>query len=311
MNTSNIPLSRKQLTTEIRSMAEEKNAVILVHNYQLDEVQSIADFLGDSLELSRKAAETDAEIIVFCGVHFMAETASILSPEKTVLLPVADAGCPMADMITPEQLIEARIKHPDAVVVTYINSSAATKAFSDYCCTSANAQKITDSLPEGQKIIFTPDMNLGAWVTRKRSGHDILWPGYCPVHHRLEPWEILEKKKQFPNAQVMIHPEAPLDVLKLADVVESTGGMVKYVRNLPEGSQIIVGTESGMINRLRKERPDIIYISASPDTVCSNMKKTRLSHVHDALKFNQHVITVDEKTAVKAKKAILKMLEVV
>ncbi|MBU1221740.1 quinolinate synthase NadA [Myxococcota bacterium] len=310
MDLSNVPGSRQELTKEILELKKKYNAVILVHNYQLDEVQSVADHLGDSLELSRLAAKTSADIIVFCGVHFMAETAYILSPTKTVLLPEINAGCPMADMINPEQLKKLKEENPDAIVVTYVNSSAEIKALSDYCCTSANAEKIVATLPANQKIIFTPDMNLGAWITRKRPDNKIIWPGYCPVHHRLLPFEIEEKKRQFPDAVVIVHPEAPIDVLKLADAVESTGGMVNYVQSLPSGKFVIIGTEAGMINRLRRVRSDLVYIPASPDTVCSNMKKTRLSHVRDSLLFMQHKITVPDEIAEKARRSINRMLEV-
>lgn len=310
MDLSNVPGSRTALSNEISDLKKKLNAVILVHNYQLDEVQAVADYLGDSLELSRLAAKTDADIIVFCGVHFMAETAYILSPSKTILLPEPSAGCPMADMIRPDQLLKLKEENPDAIVVTYVNSSAEIKALSDYCCTSANAEKIVATLPQNQKIIFTPDMNLGAWITRKRTDNKVIWPGYCPVHHRLLPSEIEEKKSQFPDAVVIVHPEAPMDVLELADAVESTGGMVNYVKSLPRGKMVIVGTEAGMINRLRRVRPDLIYIAASPDTVCSNMKKTRLSHVRDSLLYLQHRITVPDEIAEKARRAIYRMLEV-
>ncbi len=297
-----------EIIDEINELKRERGAVILVHNYQLEEVQRVGDILGDSLGLSREAARTDAHVIVFCGVHFMAETAKILSPEKTVLLPVKHAGCPMADMVEPEALSALKARHPDAVVITYVNSTAETKAVADYCCTSANAQQIVDSLPRDQKIIFAPDMNLGAWVTRHRPENVILWPGYCPVHHRMTVAEVEAKRREYPGAPFMVHPEAPMEVLLTADAVESTGGMVKYVKTLPENSTLIVGTEAGMISRLKMERPDIHYVLASHDTVCANMKLTRLTHVRDALRHMRHEIVVPGEIADRARRSIERML---
>lgn len=301
--------NKESLLREIAELKKQRNAVILVHNYQLAEVQEAADILGDSLGLSREAATTEAAVILFCGVHFMAETAKILSPEKTVLLPFKSAGCPMADMVSAPQLRALKAKHPDAVVITYVNSTAETKAEADYCCTSANAQKVVDSLPRDQKIIFAPDMNLGAWVTRHRPENTLLWPGYCPVHHRLSMEEVKGMREAYPDAKFMVHPEAPMEILLTADAVASTGGMVDYVKSLPEGARLIVGTEAGMISRLKRERPDITYILASHDTVCANMKLTRLVHLRDALKNMQHQIEVPEEIASRARRSIDRMLE--
>jgi quinolinate synthase len=305
-----IPPSKDKLIQEIDELKKKHNAVILVHNYQLDEVQEVADILGDSLGLSKEAAKTSKDVIVFCGVHFMAETAYMLSPTKTVLLPRKNAGCPMADMVTPEELIKLKAKHPNAVVITYVNSTAETKALSDYCCTSSNAAKIVSSIPEDREIIFAPDQNLGRWVTKNRKGKVILWPGYCPTHQRVTLKDINDLKKAFPDAKVVIHPEAPIQLCEIADAVESTGGMVDYAKSLPAGSKLIVATEVGMINRLKRENPNITYIPASPDMVCSNMKLTRLIHVRDALLHMQHKITVPDEIADKARLSIQRMIEI-
>ncbi len=301
--------SKPALLSEINERKKQRNAVVLVHNYQLAEVQEAADILGDSLGLSQAAARTDAEVILFCGVHFMAETAAILSPEKTVLLPNRHAGCPMAEMVSAKDLRSLKQQHPDAVVITYVNSTAETKAEADYCCTSSNAQQVVDSLPKEQKIIFAPDMNLGAWVTRHRPENTLLWPGYCPVHHRLSLEEVESVRATYPDAAFMVHPEAPLEILRTADAVESTGGMVQYVRSLPKGSQLIVGTEAGMISRLKRERPDLHYILISHDTVCADMKITRLVHLRDALKEMQYKVTVPKSIADRARVSIQRMLE--
>ncbi|MDA3863129.1 MAG: quinolinate synthase NadA [Deltaproteobacteria bacterium] len=310
MEFNNIVPDQAQLVKEINELKQKLNAVILVHNYQLDEIQQIGDFLGDSLGLSKQAANTENKIIVFCGVKFMAETAKILSPDKTVLLPVKTAGCPMADMVDIEDLRQLKRENPDAVVVTYVNSSTETKALSDYCCTSANARKIIESIPDDKEIIFLPDQHLGAYVTSNRQGRSILWKGFCPVHQRMKLEEIKQLKRDNPQAKFIIHPEAPASITKLADAIESTGGMVKYIKNLPENSSVIVGTELGMINRLRRERSDINFIPASSDLICYNMKSTRLVDVRDALKHKQYQIEVDPDIAAKARKAIKRMISI-
>jgi len=219
----------RELTEEIECVKREKQAVILSHNYQIPEVQDIADYLGDSLELSRIAAGTDAEVIVFCGVHFMAETAKLLSPEKTVLLPDKDAGCPMADMVDPEGLLEFKKQHPGVPVVAYVNTSAATKAESDICCTSANAAQIVESL-DAEEVIFVPDRHLGSWVQEHTDKKITLWDGYCATHVRISAQAIKDAKEKYPEAMVMVHPEVPAEVRRYADAVVSTGGMVHYAR---------------------------------------------------------------------------------
>lgn len=300
--------TEKEMITKICELRKELNAVILTHNYQLGEVQDIADFVGDSLELSIKAAKTTADVIVFCGVKFMAETAYMLSPEKSVLLPALESGCPMADMADAEQLLELKAKHPDAMVVTYVNSSIDVKALSDVCVTSANAVKIVNSLPKDREIIFVPDKNLGAYVQRETGRKMILWPGFCPTHMRITPKELKQRISEFPDAKILVHPEARLDVIDLADEALSTGGMIKYAKN-SDAKQIIVATEVGMIYRLSKENPKIQFIPVSEQAVCPNMKMHRLDNVLDALENMKHSIVVPEEIRILAKKPIKRMLE--
>ncbi|GAJ13195.1 unnamed protein product, partial [marine sediment metagenome] len=239
-----------ELIEKILSLKQRRKAVILVHNYQLGEVQDIADFVGDSLGLSQNAAKTDAEVIVFCGVHFMAETASILCPDKTVLFPDMDAGCPMADMVTAERLRQRKKELPGATVVCYINSSAEVKAESDICCTSANAVKVIESL-DAKEILFVPDQYLGHYVSTKTDKKIILWPGFCPPHIRIQSQDITRLRREYPQAKVIVHPECSPEVIALADEVLSTGGMCRFVQQT-EANEIIVGTEVGIIYRLRK-----------------------------------------------------------
>lgn len=301
-------LTDKEIISRINELREEKNAVILTHNYQLGEVQEIADFVGDSLELSIKASKTAADVIVFCGVQFMAETAYILSPEKTVLLPALESGCPMADMAEAVELKKLKTKHPKALVVTYVNSSAEVKALSDICVTSANAVKIVESLPADKKIIFVPDKNLGAYVQRITGRNMILWPGFCPTHMRITPEQLKQRKAEFPDAKVIVHPESRLDVIDLADEALSTGGMIRYASQT-DARQIIVATEVGMLYRLSKENPDKQFIPVSEQAICPNMKMHRLENVMDALEHMRHNIVVPEATRMLAKKPIAKMLE--
>ena len=300
-------LSEQEMIEEINDLRKELNAVILTHNYQLAEVQKIADFVGDSLQLSVEAAKTAADAIVFCGVEFMAETAYILSPDKTVLLPSPQSGCPMADMANAHDLKKLRIEHPDALVVTYVNSSAEVKALSDICVTSSNAVKIVASLPKNKEIIFVPDKNLGAYAARETGRNLILWDGFCPVHMRIEKKDILARKKEFSNAKVIVHPESKLEVIDLADEALSTGGMLKYAAKT-DASQIIVATETGMLHRLREEFPDKQFIPATEQAVCPDMKQHRIENVLDAMRHSKHQITVPEETRVKALSAIEKML---
>jgi len=301
-------LTEKEIIDRINVLRKQKNAIIITHNYQLGEVQDHADFTGDSLELSMKAADTKADVIVFCGVKFMAETAAILSPDKTVLLPVMESGCPMADMADAEDLIKMKKEHPDALVVTYVNSSAEVKALTDVCVTSANALKIVSALPPDKEIIFVPDKNLGAYVQRKTGRKMILWPGFCPTHMRITPQIIIQKKKEYPDAKVMIHPEARLDVLDLADEVLSTGGMCKFAKQT-DAKKIIVATEIGLIYRLRKENPDKMFIPVTEQAVCPNMKMHRIENVLESLEKLEHRISVPEEIRVPAEKSIRKMLE--
>lgn len=308
--TPSVPPHQPELIEEIARLRERRKAVILAHNYELAEVQDIADFTGDSLELSRKAATVEAEVIVFCGVHFMAETAAILAPGRVVLLPVAEAGCPMADMITPDELRAFQAENPGAITVTYVNSTAGIKALSDVCCTSANARAVVESLPADRRILFVPDRHLGEWVTRDLERDVVFWPGFCPVHQRILPLDLHRKREQFPGAVVLVHPECDLPVCEAADFVESTGGMLRRITELPAGTTVILGTEVGMINRLQAARPDLVLIPAGPDLVCANMKMTRLVHVRDALLHDRHRVTVEPGVAARARVAIERMLAV-
>jgi len=297
------------LAERILKLKQEKNAVILVHNYQLGEVQDIADFVGDSLGLSQNAAKTEAEVIVFCGVHFMAETAAITCPEMTVLLPDRHAGCPMANMITAEQLRQKKKKLPGATVVCYINSTAAVKAESDICCTSANAIQVVESV-DNDEILFVPDQYLGHYVSTKTNKKIHLWPGYCPTHARILPEHIRQLKKENPQAKVLVHPECRPDVIALADEVASTGGIIRYARR-DDVKEIIVGTEIGIIHRLKKENPGKKFIPVTEQAVCPNMKMITLEKVLWSLEEMRPVVKVPEATRIKAKAAVDKMLAIV
>ena len=296
-----------KLIEQILSLKKEKNAVILSHNYQLGEVQDIADFVGDSLELSQQAAKTDAAVIVFCGVHFMAETASIISPDKTVLLPDRHAGCPMADMITPQQLREKKKEHPGAIVICYINSSAAVKAESDICCTSSNAVRMVEKVPADKEILFVPDQYLGSFVAAKTGRELILWPGYCPTHARIQAQDILRLRAEYPQAKVIVHPECRTEVAALADAVLSTGGMIRFARE-SAAKEIIVGTEIGILHRLRKENPGKRFIPVSEQAVCPRMKLITLENILWSLEGMVHQVKVPEKIRLKAKLAVDRML---
>lgn len=292
----------------ILALKKELNAVILAHNYQVGEVQDIADFVGDSLDLSRKAAETDADVIVFCGVHFMAETAAILSPGKTVIMPDPDAGCPMADMINDEQLREQKALYPDAAVVTYVNSSAAVKAESDWCCTSSNAVSIVEAV-DNDKILFVPDKYLGAYVAAQSKKEFILWNGFCPTHARIMAEDISASRQEHPNAVIMVHPECRPEVIAGADKVLSTGGMIAFAKET-NAKEIIVGTEVGIIYRLKKENPEKEFYPASELAVCPNMKKTDLPKILTAMQEMTNVIKVRGDIAARARRAINRMLSV-
>lgn len=297
-----------RLLNEIKDIAKRKNAVILAHNYQLPEVQEVADFVGDSLELSLKASETQADVIVFCGVYFMAETAAIISPAKTVLIPDHNAGCPMAGMIDAENVRELRREHPQAKVVCYVNSSAAVKAESDICCTSSNALKVVNSLKDTTEIIFIPDKYLGSYTQLKATDKKfIIWQGYCPTHVRITSEDILKMKRKYPEALVMVHPECRTEVVRLANSVVSTGSMSSVSREkaIPE---IIVGTEVGMLHRLKKENPDQQFFPANPQAVCPNMKLITLEKIFWSLQDMIYPVKIEEPVRSKAKLAIDKMI---
>jgi len=297
------------IRAEIRHLLKDRNAVLLAHNYMRDEVQEIADITGDSLQLSMEAAKTDAEVIVFCGVHFMAESAAILSPRKTVLLPRADAGCPMADMVDVTGLKTLKAQNPGVPVVTYVNSTAAVKAESDICCTSANAVSVVRSLAQ-QKLIFAPDRNLGRWVAKAVPEKEfIYWEGYCPTHERLTAAKVLEMKAQHPDALFICHPECSPAVSALADHVCSTSGMYLYCAK-NSCKKFIIGTEAGILFKLREENPDKEFILASPALICPNMKLTSLDDLLLCLKTMQPVVKVSEGVRQKAKTALDKMLAV-
>ena len=294
--------------SEIKSLLKERNAVLLAHNYMRDEVQELADITGDSLALSIEAAKTDADVIVFCGVHFMAESASILAPEKTVLLPRLDAGCPMADMVSVEALRELKASLPGVPVVTYVNSSAAVKAESDICCTSANAVKVVQSLDEDE-IIFAPDRNLGRYIAGFTNKRFHMWEGYCPTHERLRPEVVQELKQNYPDAPFVCHPECNPAVVALADHVCSTTGMYDYCR-LSSAERFIIGTEAGILWRLKQENPEKEFILASPALVCPNMKLTSLEDVLESLRTMKPVVKVPEDVRIPAKRALERMLAI-
>jgi len=299
--------SNIELLEKITDLKQKRNAVFLVHNYQLGEVQDIADFTGDSLELSQQAARTDAEVIVFCGVRFMAETASIICPDRTVLLPDLHAGCPMADMINAQRLRDKKKEYPGATVVCYVNSSAAVKAESDICCTSANAVRIVEKLHDAKDIIFVPDQYLGSYVASQTGRDLILWPGFCPTHTRIQAQDILRQRAEHPQAKVLVHPECRSEVTALADEVLSTGGMIRFARE-SEAQEIIIGTEIGIIHRLRKENPGKKFIPASEQAVCPRMKLITLETVLWSLENMTYQIKVPDRTRLKAKAAVDKML---
>jgi quinolinate synthase len=295
---------------KINELKKAKNAVLLAHNYQVEEVQLAADYLGDSLELSRIAASNENDMIVFAGVKFMAETARILSPGKKVLLPRLDAGCPMADMIVADELLELKAKHPKAKVVTYINSSVEIKAESDACCTSSNAIRVVKNI-DADEIIFVPDRNLGCYVQKMVPEKKvILFEGYCYVHNRIKKEEIEEMRRLYPEAKVVIHPEARMEVIEAADEVLSTSGMLNYVSK-STAKQFIVATEQGLLERMKRENPGKEFLPALKPKICSNMKRTSLRHVYEALKYDRYEIVVEESIARRAVKALDEMLKYV
>ena len=299
----------KALQAQIRHLLEQRHAVLLVHNYQRPEIQDIADITGDSLGLSIEASETDAEVIVFCGVHFMAETASILCPDKVVLLPVLSAGCPMADMITPESLLKKKAELPGVPVVSYVNSTASVKAESDICCTSANAVQVVRSLADHDTILMTPDKNLARYAQRYTDQRIIYWEGFCPYHDALTAKQVRKVKGEHPQAQFLAHPECRPEVIDLADEVKSTSGMLEYVRT-SHNTEFIIGTETGIIHTLKVRNPDKTFIPADESMVCADMKKTRLPDIVSSLLILSPVVKVEEQTRIKAKRAVERMLKV-
>ena len=298
----------EEIKQEIRRLARERNALLLAHNYQRDEIQEIADITGDSLGLSQEAARTTCEVIVFCGVHFMAESAAILAPEKIVLLPRLDAGCPMADMVTPEGLRQMKAQHPGAPVVTYVNSSADVKAESDICCTSANAVRVVNSL-DADEVILVPDRNLGRYIASHTDKTCHLWEGYCPTHDRLLVADVERVLAEHPDALFMAHPECPPEVLALAHHICSTSGMYDYARKSP-AKKIIVGTEAGILWRLRRENPDKEFILPTSRLICPNMKLTSLEDVLKCLQTMGPEITVPDDIRERAKVTLDRMLAV-
>jgi quinolinate synthase len=302
-------MPKRDLVNKIQALKAERNAIVLAHNYQPPEIQDVADRLGDSLDLSRYAAAASERVIVFCGVHFMAETAAILSPEKRVLLPDPKAGCPMADMMSADKLAALRKKHPGAIVVTYVNSTAEVKAQTDICCTSANAVRVVNAVPAGKTIIFGPDKYLGGWVAGRTGREMILWQGYCPTHQKIHPEHVLEQRAAHPEAVVMVHPEVNPAVAAAADVVLGTGGMLAYVEKSP-AREFIVGTETGMVYRLQKSYPDRRFFAATAHALCPNMKKITLEKVARSLEKLEPVVSVKPKIAGLARRAIVSMLEV-
>jgi quinolinate synthase len=302
-------MNDKEIIKKISTLKKERNAVILAHNYERDEVQHIADHTGDSLGLSRLAAKVDADVIVFCGVHFMAESASILAPEKTILLPDAHAGCPMADMITAEDVRELKRQHPGALVLAYVNTSAEVKAETDICCTSSNAIKVVESLPKDQEIIFIPDKYLAHWVSRKTGRSFITWEGYCPTHAKILPEDVLAQKEAHPGAIVLAHPECPAAVLDLADEVLSTTGILNSAKN-SSATEFIIATEHGVLYSLRKDNPGKTFYPASKHALCPNMKKITLEKIMWSLERMQPEVRVPEELRLKAWKAVDRMVAI-
>jgi quinolinate synthase len=294
---------------EILKLKEERNAIILSHNYQRPEIQDLADYVGDSLGLARKGAESTAEVIVLCGVSFMAETASILSPDKDVLLPDMEAGCPMANMITAANIRNMRLAHPAAPCVSYVNTSAEVKAESNICCTSANAVEVVNSLEEAEEVLFVPDKYLGQYVQGKTDKKLILWNGFCPTHVKIQPEDILRQQKAHPGAKVLVHPECTPLVTSISDAVLSTGGMLEYAKK-SSATDFIIGTDTGIIHQLSKNNPGKNFFPASDQAICPNMKKTTLPKLLSCLKNMDNEVKVAENVRRKAYRAIERMLEI-
>ena len=298
-----------QLSKEIKELKKERRAVILSHYYQRPEIQEVADFIGDSLELSRQAAKTEAAVIVFCGVHFMAESASVLSPGKIVLLPEENAGCPMADMITAIDLERWKKNFPRATVICYVNTSAEVKAQSDIACTSANAVKVINSLPPDEVILFIPDKNLGDYIARQTGRKINVWDGYCNTHHKLTRQDVLAAKEEHPDALVVVHPECRPEVVELADKVASTSGMLRFIRESPARG-FIIGTETGILHQCYKQCPGKEFFPASKKMVCPNMKATNLEKVRNSLVKLEPKITVSPEIRKRALRSLERMLAI-
>ncbi len=302
-------MEKSELTEKISALKKQRNAVIVAHNYQPDEVQEIADVVGDSFALSRYCASSSFDVIVFCGVHFMAESAKLLSPDKTVLLPELDAGCPMAEMVTAEALREEKKKHSKAAVVCYINSTAEVKAECDICCTSSNALKVVKSL-ENKEILFVPDQNLGSYVAKMVPEKQIiLWEGFCETHHMISHDEAEKVRMMNPDALLLVHPECREDVCALADFVGSTKQIIDYVAQ-SSVQEFIVGTEMGILYKLHKDNPDKKFVLLSPGLICSNMKKTTLKSIYEALRDMKHNIILDDEISKRARAPLYRMLKV-
>lgn len=314
-----VELSQEELIAEINRLRKERNAVLLAHNYQLPEIQDLADFTGDSLGLARRAAKTDADVIVFCGVHFMAETAAILSPEKTVLLPDIEAGCSLADTITADQLRAWKKEHPGAVVVSYINTSAEVKAETDICCTSSNAVEVVQSIPEDKEILFLPDMFLGSFVEKVTGRKMHIWMGECHVHAGIHPEDVKSLSERFPDAELLIHPECGCSTSSMYDLAVgdlpsntsllSTGKMLEHART-SESKNFIVATEVGILHRLTQENPEKTFIPAAEHAICPFMKRITLEKVLRSLKTDTYHITVEPQVAERARQAIERMVAI-
>lgn len=293
----------------ISELKERRGAVIVAHNYVEGEVQEVADFVGDSLELSLKARELQASVLVFCGVRFMAETAKILSPASVVLHPVPGAGCPMAEMASGESVARYRREHPETVLVAYVNTTAAAKAEVDICCTSANAERIVGGIESGREVMFLPDRNLGANVSRSLGRRLELWPGFCPTHNRIVPETVREMRRQYPGVELLVHPECVPEVVSLADAALSTGGMLRYVRE-SSARRFLIGTEHGILHRMRKENPGKEFIGLSPVVTCPNMKKLTLDSIVSALETMEPRVELPEPLMERARRPIERMLAV-
>lgn len=301
---------KQNIIDKISDLKKQRNAVILAHNYQLPEVQDIADYTGDSLELSRIASNLQANVIVFCGVLFMAETAAILSPQKKVLIPDLHAGCPMADMITAEDVKKLRKQYPKAVIVAYVNTSAAVKAEVDVCCTSANAVKVVSALKNEPEIIFIPDKHLAQYVSDQLERKLIIWDGFCPTHVRILPEDIKKQKSLYPGAKVFVHPECRSETIKLADAVYSTSGICRAIKESKD-KEFIIGTENELIHRLRKENPNKKFYPASELAICPNMKQITLEKIAWSLEDMKYEIKIPEDIRIRAKKSVDEMVKMV